>query len=131
MLTASHNPPDDNGVKVINWTGGMIPISCEAELTDLINSPLSNNKLFIETKLKCNCNLINSNSSFGQVIIGTDTRESSPELLLQALNGVQKANATSIVFRMFFYYIYFQDLFYFRNMLHCRYFIFLNKYIAT
>lgn len=131
MLTASHNLPDDNGVKVINWTGGMIPISCEAELTDLINSPLSNNKLFIETKLKCNCDLINSNSSFGQVIIGTDTRESSPELLLQALNGVQKANATSIVFRMFFYYIYFQDLFYFRNMLHCRYFIFLNKYIAT
>ena len=37
MITASHNPEDDNGVKLIDPNGDMLEMSWEAHATDLVN----------------------------------------------------------------------------------------------
>lgn len=37
MVTASHNPEEDNGVKLIDTMGEMMPISWESHATQLAN----------------------------------------------------------------------------------------------
>ena len=38
MITASHNPIDDNGIKLIDPNGEMLEVSWEGAATDLINA---------------------------------------------------------------------------------------------
>ena len=37
MVTASHNPEEDNGVKLIDTMGEMMPIAWEKHATQLLN----------------------------------------------------------------------------------------------
>ena len=37
MVTASHNPAEDNGVKLIDTMGEMMPIAWEKHATQLLN----------------------------------------------------------------------------------------------
>ena len=41
MITASHNPFTDNGIKVFSHAGGKLPDDTEAKLNDLINSDIT------------------------------------------------------------------------------------------
>lgn len=104
MITASHNPPLDNGVKVIDWTGGMLPMECEAELDSLINSDLKNDEVQVSFCQNGKAENSNNRRNLGHVVIGTDTRSSSPELMLQALKGLEKAEVSSHVFCMLYLY---------------------------
>ena len=38
MVTASHNPIQDNGLKIVDVTGSMLPIEWEAICTNIVNA---------------------------------------------------------------------------------------------
>lgn len=42
MITASHNPYTDNGIKVFTTEGGKLPDETEDNLNNLINSEIQN-----------------------------------------------------------------------------------------
>ncbi len=69
MITASHNPEIDNGVKLSDSNGGMLPLEWEQKASQIANStnPLENHDLEIPSK-----NMI--------VHIGRDTRAHSYQL---------------------------------------------------
>lgn len=48
MITASHNPEEDNGVKLIDPDGGMLDLRWEEHATAIVNS----DKTSIESKIK-------------------------------------------------------------------------------
>ncbi|KAG7194848.1 Phosphoacetylglucosamine Mutase [Scheffersomyces spartinae] len=85
MVTASHNPPQDNGVKVVDPYGDMLQASWETYATQLANADhelLSSVVASIVSK---------ENISLGveaNVIIGKDSRESSDRLAQAVADGV-------------------------------------------
>lgn len=99
MITASHNPPVDNGVKIIEPDGSMLVQSWESISTDIAN--IAANEKFdqllqfivkITTDLNINTNVKPS------IIVGRDSRESSPYLMDCLLSSVEKifnANVTN------------------------------------
>lgn len=86
MVTASHNPPDDNGVKIVDPLGNMLESSWEEYATFLANSPpkdlVGNVEKLIE---ELNIN-INQNST---IILGRDSRASSKRLSDRTLEGIK------------------------------------------
>lgn len=50
MVTASHNPEEDNGVKLIDPKGEMLEVRWEKYATEIANSPLV--KLFYSWSLE-------------------------------------------------------------------------------
>lgn len=93
MITASHNPEPDNGIKLVDPAGEMLEASWETIATDLANAENSN----LKEKLKHICTNENIDLSIpATVIIGKDTRKSSPKLLEFASKGVEALNGTVI-----------------------------------
>ena len=39
MITASHNPADDNGIKLIDSNGEVVSKECEAIAMEIVNAP--------------------------------------------------------------------------------------------
>jgi len=72
MITASHNPQDDNGIKLIDPLGEMLESSWEVYATQLANAP--NNQdvcaMLINIALKYNID----KTYIPRVYIGRDTR---------------------------------------------------------
>ncbi|KAI1732725.1 phosphoglucomutase/phosphomannomutase, alpha/beta/alpha domain I domain-containing protein [Ditylenchus destructor] len=92
MITASHNPPEDNGVKVIDWSGSMLPVECEGELDAMVN--VGDFDAFVKLSLSLlaeNQTVLARKDTDVKVLIGTDTRESSPMLLQCAISGCEQA----------------------------------------
>lgn len=88
MITASHNPADDNGVKIIDPMGEMLDKEWVKLATEFINLDDSQLNEWLISKVKqFNCENVN-----GVVYIAKDTRESSDCLALAATNGVLSFN---------------------------------------
>eukprot|EP00834_Sanchytrium_tribonematis_P006221 NODE_437_length_7444_cov_0.724711.p3 type:complete len:376 gc:universal NODE_437_length_7444_cov_0.724711:5138-4011(-) len=87
MLTASHNPAEDNGVKIVDPTGHMLETKWEQYATDMVNLQMS--QVVNELKLK---------ESIGDtnpiVVVGRDTRESGPRLMGHILEALKHGGAT-------------------------------------
>ncbi|KIW66086.1 hypothetical protein PV04_08291 [Phialophora macrospora] len=83
MITASHNPAEDNGVKLVDPMGDMLEQSWEGYATTLANTP--NDKLAKEYENLLNETLISNISQLHQrqakVVFARDTRASGPYLV--------------------------------------------------
>ncbi|KAK6531665.1 Phosphoacetylglucosamine Mutase [Orbilia ellipsospora] len=89
MITASHNPPADNGVKLIDPLGEMLESSWEAYGTKLANAASDQEVADYYSQLEQEFNL--KPDVEAKVVVGCDTRESSPALvdaLVAALNSL-------------------------------------------
>ncbi|KAK6204497.1 phosphoacetylglucosamine mutase [Scheffersomyces amazonensis] len=91
MVTASHNPPPDNGVKVVDPLGNMLVAEWEQYATLLANSEpqdLVNNINQLATKLNIDL------QTKSNVIIARDSRDSSPILSNSTIDGFKSVPNT-------------------------------------
>ena len=79
MITASHNPYEDNGVKIVNYDGCMIPIEDEQYLTEYVNS---------DYNIECT-------SLSSKIVIGRDTRFSSQMIQKLIVQGILDADSNA------------------------------------
>ncbi|KAI9821382.1 MAG: Phosphoacetylglucosamine Mutase [Thelocarpon impressellum] len=79
MITASHNPPEDNGVKLVDPMGEMLEGAWEAHATLLANAATDEALLEAYTKLEETLKLKPDTPS--RVIFARDTRASGPALV--------------------------------------------------
>ncbi|XP_076016343.1 phosphoacetylglucosamine mutase [Genypterus blacodes] len=85
MVTASHNPEEDNGVKLIDPMGEMLKPEWEAYATQLANAEQED--LLAALKAVIEKEAINM-SQQANVFVGKDTRSSSSSLSQAVLDGV-------------------------------------------
>ncbi|SPN97137.1 probable phosphoacetylglucosamine mutase [Cephalotrichum gorgonifer] len=91
MITASHNPAADNGVKVVDPMGEMLEQDWEGLATKLVNAPTDED---LAAQYKSIAQQLNINlDAPGKVIYGRDTRPSGHGLVA-ALNDALEATST-------------------------------------
>ena len=87
MITASHNPAVDNGVKIVDPMGEMLEQEWESHVTRLVNSAsdqeLLDNYKALAAQLKIDIN------AAGRVIYGRDTRPSGHGLVAALVAGLE------------------------------------------
>ncbi|TNN07508.1 Phosphoacetylglucosamine mutase isoform 1 [Schistosoma japonicum] len=83
MITASHNPPCDNGMKLVDPHGGMLDTKWEPVVISFMHCADE----YISKWLSEHCCNIQDNQ-LPSVVLGYDTRESSPALANEVKQGV-------------------------------------------
>ena len=90
MITASHNGPEDNGVKMVEPDGSMLDPSWESLADEAINAKTTAELRKILEAVPMG----SSPSGSGLLMIGFDTRSSSERLVQCVIRGCQAVNAT-------------------------------------
>ena len=91
MITASHNPECDNGLKLVDPSGEMLESAWEKIATDLVNVNDSN---LVPTLRKVIKDEGINETAPATIILGKDTRRSSLWLADAAIEGINACNAT-------------------------------------
>lgn len=87
MITASHNPAPDNGVKLIDPRGEMLEAAWETYATTICNAPTPEELVHaLESLVK---NLKIDLTVKPSVVFGRDTRPSGKELTIALCNGFE------------------------------------------
>ncbi|MCO5558686.1 hypothetical protein L7F22_012272 [Adiantum nelumboides] len=89
MITASHNPIHDNGVKIADCNGDMLSQDWEPFAESLANASNPSDCLQSVTDFIQNGKLLKSAASSGRVLLARDTRPSGERLLNAARQGVE------------------------------------------
>eukprot|EP00929_Paragymnodinium_shiwhaense_P044457 TRINITY_DN22809_c0_g2_i1.p1 TRINITY_DN22809_c0_g2~~TRINITY_DN22809_c0_g2_i1.p1 ORF type:complete len:642 (+),score=228.79 TRINITY_DN22809_c0_g2_i1:66-1991(+) len=93
MITASHNPECDNGVKLVDPLGDMLPISWEMHATKMANAADAElGEVFSEIAKEVGAD----KRTKASVVVGRDTRKSGPALALAAIDGVGVVQPSSV-----------------------------------
>ncbi|KAF8202899.1 phosphoacetylglucosamine mutase [Pholiota molesta] len=87
MVTASHNPEQDNGVKLVDPRGEMLEASWETHATVLANAPTT--EAFIEALGNLVANAKIDLSKPARVVYARDTRPSGPALIAALEDGLK------------------------------------------
>ncbi len=98
MITASHNPPVDNGVKIVDPLGEMLEQEWEAYATTLVNCATDEAMLAYYHKLAATLK-INLGAS-ARVVYGRDTRPSGHTLALAVADALEAADATGTDYKI-------------------------------
>jgi len=91
MITASHNPECDNGVKLVDPKGEMLEFSWESLATDLANAKDDD----IPSQLQNIISKCGITECEGRVIVGRDTRPSSLALTTAVIDGIAAAGGVA------------------------------------
>ena len=91
MITASHNPPDDNGVKLVDPMGEMLEASWETYATTLANA--ASDEALAEAYEKLSKDLNIDLNFTARAVFARDTRASGAHLVTALLEGF---NATGV-----------------------------------
>lgn len=92
MITASHNPPQDNGVKVVDPLGSMLESSWEKYATDLANASHEDLPKVVE-QLVQELNIdINTPA---KIAVAKDSRDSSERLSQATIAGIESIPSVS------------------------------------
>ncbi|TGZ52499.1 hypothetical protein CRM22_010611 [Opisthorchis felineus] len=83
MITASHNPSHDNGIKIVDPDGGMLETNWESVVVDFMHCTTNLTAHWIEKRLEHV-----EETLIPRVVVGYDTRESSPSLAEEIVQGV-------------------------------------------
>lgn len=86
MVTASHNPEEDNGVKLIDPSGEMLESKWENLASELVNAKDDDLKVSLESIVQ-EAGIDNNHQ--GSVLIARDTRSSSPQLAKAVVDGAE------------------------------------------
>lgn len=90
MITASHNPPQDNGVKLVDPMGDMLEQSWESYATTLANAKTDDELLDKYLQLERDLKL--KEGVKAHVIFGKDTRPSGPTLVKSLVDALDATN---------------------------------------
>lgn len=86
MITASHNPVDDNGFKLIDFDGGMLDSDWESICTSIANQSDEDLELAI---INLERKFANHSNNRALVYVARDTRPSSKSLSDAAIDGIK------------------------------------------
>ena len=92
MVTASHNPECDNGVKLVDADGGMMTQAWEPYATELVNTPAAAHVVAALDRIAAAERVPADAASV--VVVGRDTRPHSAELAKCIVLGAAAAGAT-------------------------------------
>ncbi|KAL8747117.1 MAG: hypothetical protein Q9184_007648 [Pyrenodesmia sp. 2 TL-2023] len=90
MITASHNPPEDNGVKLVDPMGEMLEESWEAHATTLANA--SSVQQLVEDYIKIITECQIKSDTKARVVFARDTRPSGARLVSALVEALKATN---------------------------------------